>query len=66
MAQRPPGIDRSASQQPHVLISGIVLYCLAVIAVILRFISRRLAGAGFWWDDWLILPPLVCFRFQGI
>ena len=62
MAQKHSTLDLSASQQPRILASNIVVYCFVVIVVVLRFASRKLAGAGFWWDDWLILPPTVCFE----
>ena len=40
-----------------------VLISLTVLAIALRFLSRRLAKAGFWWDDWLSLLTLVRNRF---
>lgn len=66
MEQAPSNIYLNASQQPRILASNTVAFCLAVIAVVLRFASRKLAGAGFWWDDWLILPPIVCFCFYPL
>ena len=44
--------------------STIVGTCVALIvfstlAVALRFLSRRLSKAGFWYDDWLALAALV-------
>lgn len=38
----------------------IALQTLSTLFVILRFTSRRVSGKGFWWDDWMILPALVC------
>jgi hypothetical protein len=35
------------------------LIALAIVALLLRFISRKLSGAGFWYDDWLCLAALV-------
>lgn len=32
------------------------------IAVALRFIGRRVAHVGFWWDDWALLAALVCYN----
>ena len=43
-----------------------VLMCLAISAVGLRLLSRRLAGAKFWWDDWFILLALVNFNLYCI
>lgn len=43
------------------LIVGINLFLtiIATLAIILRVISRKLADAGFWWDDWLALAAWV-------
>ena len=45
----------------HVIINS-VLGLLAVVIVGLRFVARTLAGAGLWWDDYLVLLALP----QGI
>ena len=37
----------------------ITLTIIATAAVILRFISRKISTASFWWDDWTILIALV-------
>lgn len=37
----------------------IVTWTLAVTASCLRFTARRLSNAGFWYDDWLIVPAMV-------
>lgn len=55
----PPGIDLAASQQPEIMGSIIATWAFAVIAVALRFFARRVSRAGFWWDDWLMIPALV-------
>lgn len=39
----------------------IVPYIIAVIAVTLRLLARRIANIRFWWDDWLAVCSLVCF-----
>ncbi len=31
----------------------------SVLATCLRFLSRKLSGSGFWWDDWFALAALV-------
>ena len=59
MAEPSSVSDMSASQQPRIFAATSIAYGLTVIAVVLRFISRKLAGAGLWWDDWLTLPPTV-------
>ena len=45
----------------NALIKGSIIatWALAVIAVGLRFVARRLSKARFWYDDWLILPATV-------
>lgn len=48
------------SRVPTLLGSGITCLGLAVIAVVLRFISRRLGRIKYEYDDWLIIPGLVC------
>ncbi|KAL8821621.1 MAG: hypothetical protein Q9223_000364 [Gallowayella weberi] len=55
----PPGTDLSATQVPRILGVNIATFCLAVIAIILRFTARRLTRAAFWWDDWLMIPAIV-------
>lgn len=39
--------------------SIIATWALALVSVCLRFIARRLSKAGFWYDDWLIVPATV-------
>ena len=38
---------------------NVMLMCLSVVVVAIRFTSRKLAKKGFWWDDWLCLAALV-------
>lgn len=35
------------------------LWFYAVLGVCLRFLARRLSKAGFWYDDWLLIPAIV-------
>ena len=50
MSSTPPaGIDLHADKGPRVAYSGITLIVLPTLFVILRFISRAIARAGFWW-----------------
>ena len=37
-----------------------VLSSLAFVATILRFYARRMKQASLSWDDYMILPALVC------
>ena len=59
MEDPPAGLDLSESQVPRILGVNIATLILAILAVALRFISRRVSNAKFWWDDWLTLPALV-------
>ena len=37
-----------------------VLSFLAILATVLRFYARRVKQASLSWDDYMILPALVC------
>lgn len=56
-----PEPDDSTSTNENAIIKGSIIatWALAVIAVCLRFIARRLSKARFWCDDWLVLPATV-------
>lgn len=43
---------------------GIIIstWAIALVAVCLRFLARRLSKAGLWYDDWLMLPATVSIR----
>jgi hypothetical protein len=49
------------SQAPAILATASVFTALSVLAVILRFVARRLKRAQLGWDDWAILAALVMF-----
>ena len=55
----PPGIDLYADKGPRVISSGIALIILPTLFVIVRFVSRTIARAGFWWDDLLVVVSLL-------
>ena len=55
----PPGIDLHADQGSRVMSSGIALIILPTVFVIVRFVSRVIARAGFWWDDILVVVSLI-------
>lgn len=70
----PAGIDLSADQRPKIVGVLVSTWVLSALAVLLRFAARCLAGAGLWWDDWMVLlslvrvaaaPPSVLFRRGG-
>ena len=39
--------------------SVLALWYYAVLGLCLRFLARRLSKAGFWYDDWLLIPAFV-------
>ena len=42
---------------------SIVTWAVALSMVCLRFTARRIGKAGFWYDDWLMIPAAVSFLF---
>ena len=46
--------------------SIIATWLIALIAVCLRFLARRLSKAGLWYDDWLVIPAAVRIRHMII
>lgn len=60
MASKPPpigqpGFDLYASRQPRLVGVYVALIVIATIFVSLRLCSRRVSGAGVWWDDFLVV-----------
>ena len=55
----PAGIDLHADNGPRVISAGIALIILPTLFVIVRFVSRAIARAGFWWDDLLVVVSLL-------
>lgn len=47
------------TQAPAVLTANVTCFALAVVAVSLRVLSRRMAGASLGKDDYMILVALV-------
>ena len=39
-----------------------VLMTIAIVAVPLRFYARAHQGTHLGWDDWLMIPALVCLH----
>ena len=54
---QPPGLYSVENAQIKGSITA--TWALALIAVCLRFTARRLSKAGFWYDDWLMIPAQV-------
>ena len=55
----PPGIDLNADQGPRLVGSMITLIVLPTLFVIARLVSRKVARAGYWWDDLLVILACV-------
>ena len=55
----PPDIDLHADKGSRVMSSSIALIILPTLFVIVRFVSRVIARAGFWWDDLLVVVSLI-------
>ncbi|KAJ5811861.1 hypothetical protein N7474_008162, partial [Penicillium riverlandense] len=67
MASGPPaGMDLSESLGPQIIGADMALLALATIAVIVRYISRSMSKAKFWWDDWVLAVALVFAIGNGI
>ena len=68
MAGIPPGIDLNADQGPRLVGSMITLILLPTLFVVARLVSRKVAGAGYWWDDLFVLIACVsvasCFAVK--
>ena len=50
-----PGFDLHASRQPRLVGVDVTLIVITTIFVSLRLCSRRVSGAGLWWDDFLVV-----------
>ena len=46
-------------QRGPIRASVLALWSYAVLGLCLRFLARRLSRAGFWYDDWLLIPAIV-------
>ena len=57
-------IDTSYITPSGVLAATIVPTVLSIISVILRFHVRRKQKAPILWDDWLLVPGLVCMELS--
>ncbi|MCJ1405376.1 hypothetical protein MMC11_008603 [Xylographa trunciseda] len=55
MASTQSGVDLSGNTGPSAISAEIATRTLAFIAVILRFVARRIGGSKYWWDDWAVL-----------
>lgn len=55
----PTGIDLHADKGSKVMSSSMVPIVPPTVFVVVRFISRFIARAGFWWDDLLVVVSLI-------
>ena len=55
----PPGLNLYDNRQTEITVPIFLTWTLALISVSLRFASRRLAKAGLWIDDWLMVPAFI-------
>ncbi|KAK1255860.1 hypothetical protein MKX07_008119 [Trichoderma sp. CBMAI-0711] len=64
----PAGINLHDDKRASIMATSIVTWALAVSAVVLRIVSRRMRKMRLWIDDWLILAALVpsCAHVFGI
>lgn len=37
---------------------------LALVAIALRFYARHIMKIGYSWDDWMMIPAMVCTLFH--
>ena len=49
----------SQSRGPEINAITITFTVVSVIMVLVRFVSRKVSGAGFWWDDWVSVPTAL-------
>ena len=49
----------SDDRRTDVIVANAICFAIAVIAVTLRFTSRRLARVYYGWDDWSVMVALV-------
>lgn len=58
----PPGVNLKADQGPRLVGSMITLIVLPTLFVIARLVSRKVARAGYWWDDlFVVFACALCY-----
>lgn len=57
----PAGVDLTVNLSAQVIAAAAVTWSLAVVAVVLRVVSRKFKDNRLWMDDWLIFFALVGF-----
>ena len=61
MALLPPNTKSYDTDALRTFVMVGILSPLVTIAVLLRFLARRITIAKLWWDDWLALISLLLF-----
>ena len=49
-----------------IIAAGVTCYTIGIIAVALRFLSRRISKIRYEWDDWLVCAGLVRLPLPSI
>ena len=49
----------SESRVGSIIAANVICYTIGCLAVVLRFVSRRLSNIKYEWDDWLVVAGLV-------
>ena len=60
MATSTPNVNLEANHQGSTLKATIPFAIIAVIAVVCRFVSRRLQASRYEFDDYMIVVALIC------
>jgi len=66
MAGLPPGINLADNIQGDIIGSISATWALATVVITMRLACRRISKAGFWWDDYLMIPAYVCGFLGGL
>ena len=60
-----PGVDLSQDRSGQIYAVELAVYPVALTAVILRVIARKISNTRFWFDDWFIFVSFVG-QFPGL
>ena len=60
----PTDLALGANENGRIKGSILTVWALALIGLCLRFVARRMSKAGYWYDDWLLIPAMVCCEIQ--
>ena len=54
-----PEAYRNQNRSEVLWITLIIAHALSFVALVLRFITRKITNTLFWWDDWFIIAAFV-------